>query len=481
MIAFTAFGLSPSSARGQSREAIVGSCPADAIAVDAGSPIQDAVDAAPAGSKFCIQAGIHRMQSVVPKAGQVFIGQSGAILDGARVLSGFTYDGGYWVVSDPDQPSSPYGYCKSDHPECADAAGVFVNGHGLTQVAAKSELEPGEFFFDAAHHLIVIADDPAGKLIEAASTEFAFSGPANDVIIQNLIVEKYRNPAQMGAVNGASARGWHVENSEFRLDSGAGVSVGSDGEIRNCNIHHNGQLGAGGHGTNIVLAGNKVWANNTAMFNPDWEAGGIKIALGKNITFDNNYVHDNDGPGIWCDIDCNNVVYDHNTVEDNSDAGIFFEISTNATIHDNVLRGNGKAQSSWYWGADIQIAASQDVSVCDNHITVRPGGRAIMLIDQSRLKDDGGYYQTRDDLVCRNDVRFLGTGSLGGASDAFPWTHNYSIIENGNNRFVDNRYRYKPSDAPVFAWGHERLDFEEFQRRGQDVGSTLTTDQAAAE
>jgi hypothetical protein len=67
----------------------------------------------------------------------------------------------------------------------------------------------------------------------------------------------------------------------------------------------------------------------------------VKIALSDGVTFRSNHVHDNVGPGRWCDINCHNVVYEDNLVERNQGAGIFYWISFTATIRDNVVRHNG--------------------------------------------------------------------------------------------------------------------------------------------
>jgi hypothetical protein len=52
------------------------------VAIAPGQSIQAAVDAHPPGTQFVIEAGTHRRQSVVPKPGNAFVGERGAILDG---------------------------------------------------------------------------------------------------------------------------------------------------------------------------------------------------------------------------------------------------------------------------------------------------------------------------------------------------------------------------------------------------------------
>lgn len=54
----------------------------DAVVVNPGESIQTAVDRQAAGTTFLIKAGVHRRQSVRPKDGMTFVGESGAVLDG---------------------------------------------------------------------------------------------------------------------------------------------------------------------------------------------------------------------------------------------------------------------------------------------------------------------------------------------------------------------------------------------------------------
>src|SRR5690242_13897052 len=52
--------------------------------------LQTVVNQYPAGTTFSLAPGIHRLQSVVPQTGDAFVGQTGAILSGAALLTTFT-------------------------------------------------------------------------------------------------------------------------------------------------------------------------------------------------------------------------------------------------------------------------------------------------------------------------------------------------------------------------------------------------------
>ena len=53
---------------------------------------------------------------------------------------------------------------------------------------------PGTFYFDYAADKIYIADNPAGHTIEAGNLVDAFHGNAQNVTVQNLVIEKYNPP-----------------------------------------------------------------------------------------------------------------------------------------------------------------------------------------------------------------------------------------------------------------------------------------------
>ncbi|WP_332692898.1 right-handed parallel beta-helix repeat-containing protein [Bosea sp. (in: a-proteobacteria)] len=449
-------------------------CPILAIRIARDASLSRAVEAAPKGAAFCIEAGLHRLQSAQPKNGQQFFGEPGAVLSGAAIVTGFTRAGGIWAAAAPIFPSPGRGVCLAGYEACRWPEIVFLDGEPLRQASERSQLRPGSFFHDRQRREFLLADAPEGRLVEVASARYALFGTASNVAIHGLIVEKYANPAQEGAIRG-DGPGWRIEASEFRLNSGAGVSVGPGGQVLRSKIHNNGQIGATADGADILFEGNAIWGNNRYGFDPEWDAGGIKVTVSQNVTFRNNDVHHNDGPGLWCDERCVNVTFEGNRVAENSSAGIFFELSSQAIIRNNRLSQNNQAGKGWYWGAEILIAASEGATVQDNVLVVRDAGRAIMLIDQNRWKVGGGFYKTRDNRVTGNDITFLGRGSTGGVSVSDPGAANFAIIERGGNLFDRNVYRTTPgSPAPRFVWGTLETDFSGFRARGQEGQGSLT-------
>lgn len=450
------------------------SCPLDAIAIEPGVLIQSAVDLAGDGAAFCLKNGTHRAQAVRPRPRQRFYGEGRTVLNGSRLLAGFGREEGYWTVSSQLQRRLKHGECLPSAPTCNQPEALFIDDRPLTKVSSKGALASGKFYIDYAGGKIYLVDDPTNRKVEVTVALFAFESAAADVSISSVTVEKFASAAQKGAIHAREGARWTIENCEVRLNSGAGISVGTGSRVRNCDVHHNGQIGIEGNGKDIRIEDSRIWSNNIYGFDPTWEAGGVKIAESDGVTFRGNHVHDNNGPGLWCDIDCRNVVYEENVVENNWDIGIFHEISFKAVIRKNVVRHNGLGDRGWFWGADIVLAASQDVEVSGNTLIVAPGRCGIMLIDQGRRSGDGKRYKTRNNTIHANEMTFEGAACAGGASDTKPDDENFSIIADGDNRFDGNTYRVgRPSEPARFVWGRDVTDWHGFRRQGLERSGRL--------
>jgi len=449
-------------------------CPHGAIPLAPGASIQAAVDRAGDGAVFCLKSGVFRMQAVRPWPGQRFYGEAHTVLNGSMLLTTFSREGRFWVAGGQRQHGRKHGECSHDAPACNLPEAVFVDDNPLIQVLNKDSVGPNQFYFDYAGERIYLADDPTGRKVEATIAAFAFESTASDVLVSNITVEKYASVAQKGAIHASEGTRWVIENCEVRWNSGGGIGIGTGGRVRDCDIHHNGQIGIAGHGRDIEIESNRIWSNNIYGFKYTWEAGGAKIALSDGVTFRSNQVHDNVGPGLWCDIGCRNVVYDGNLVENNQDIGIFHEISFKAVIRNNVVRHNARGYRGGFWRAEIGVAASQDVEVDNNTLTIAVGGCGIVLIDQGRRTKDGGEYKTSNNTVRDNDLTFEGAACAGGASDTRPHDKNFAIITDGNNRFDNNLYRAPRSSGPArFFWGHDITDWDGFRRKGLEQSGQI--------
>lgn len=453
--------------------------PVGSIVLSPGDDIQAAVDANPAGTGFFLKAGVYRIQSVIPKRGDSFTGAKGAILNGAKLLDGFTRAGDLYVAT--GQPIDPQtgvqGECLPDFPRCDRPQDLYFDGRPLRAAARRKDVVAGAFFYDYDAEAVYFADDPAGHVVELSYRPFAFGGDAAGVAIRNLVVENYAAADQQAALGDhGQGKGWIISGDEVRWNHGYGVATGAGARITGNFIHHNGEIGVGGGASDGALVrANEIAFNLWNGTDCNWECGGAKWAVTAKLTVADNYVHDNAGPGLWTDIDCSDIVYEGNRIEDNRLAGISHEISGYAVIRNNSFKGNGAETFAWGWGGQIQIQNSVNVKVYGNTLVLDParGGNGIMIIQQDR----GARHLPRDNLIHDNDITMAGgTGAVVG------WFADYKpkLFPDANNRWDANHYHLGAlaEGQDVFA-PNRWVTFAKWRASGQDAHSSVDGEIAA--
>jgi parallel beta-helix repeat protein len=434
------------------------------LSVAPGDDLAALVDASAEGTTFILEPGVHRGHMIWPKNGQSFVGENGAILNGAQILTTFTRSGSLWVATAPTQGGGAHGECQDGTAVCTYPEDLFFDNQRLQRVASVSQVRAGAWYYDYGTHRAYVADSPSGHVVEISTVGRAFWGTASNVTIRGLVIEKYANQAQAGAVHSGNwvdlGVDWLVEENEIRLNHGAGISTGHGMVIRNNYIHHNGQIGIAGVGDDMLVDSNEIAYNNTAGFSSGWEAGGSKFKQTHNLVARNNDVHDNLGPGLWTDIDNIDTLYEGNYVADNSDAGIFHEISYRAIIRNNTVTGNGFGFHVWVWGGGIQVAASADVEVYGNTVTGNANG--ITAIQQNRGSGAYGPWEIGNLYVHDNVVSQANGVAAGLAQDI----GDNSYFTGRNNRFAGDTYHVT---SVSYAWMNNWQTATQWQAYGMDV------------
>lgn len=350
--------------------------PQGAVILTQYADIQNEVDTHPKGATFYLRAGTYRIQTVQPKDRDTFVGAYGAILDGANLLTNFSSSSGNYVAT--NQPIDPntmvHGECSSGYPRCKYPQDLYFDGVPLRAVAHLSQVAPGKFYYDYGQKAVYFADNPAGHTVELSYRPFAFGGNAKNVTIQNLVIENYACADQQAAINNQGAgTGWHIVDDDVRWNHGYGIVDGTNDHVWGNLIEHNGELGIGGGGTTgSRIDKNEIASNVWNGTDCGWECGGGKWGQVTNLTVLQNYVHDNQGDGLWTDVNSTGVTYEKNRIENNLYAGISHEISGTALIVKNSFAGNGKSTFGWGWDAQIQIQNSHDVTADGNTLVLDP-------------------------------------------------------------------------------------------------------------
>ncbi|MBX2842769.1 MAG: right-handed parallel beta-helix repeat-containing protein [Flammeovirgaceae bacterium] len=414
------------------------------VELQLGVDFDSIVNSYPPNTIFLIKAGTHRMQSVVPKEGQTFIGEDGAIMSGAMLLESgswveITHMGRtLWKYENVPVAPNPEPFkgqenegCQNGIP-CNRPEDLFLNNIFLRQTTTMDELdESGEWYLDygisygsseaknGSTGIVYMFDDPTNSsdTIEISISRFAFGThsqvPGNfgfshekaepNVTIENLVIEKYASLIAYGDIgNRVPGDHWIIKNNEVRYNHGAGIHFASNNLIEKNNVHHNGQIGVKASNRNLdgspkmvensEVLENDIWENRSPAVGYDWgaEGGGTKFVRTVNLHVKDNHVYGNNGPGLWTDIDNFGTIYELNVVENNLATGIFHEISGEATIRDNTISNNASGH-----GAQIYVVGSEDVKVYNNEVTIdsnflpyeNPGG--IIIRRECRFPEKG--------------------------------------------------------------------------------------------
>jgi parallel beta-helix repeat protein len=436
--------------------------------ISPGQSIQAAVNAYPGGTTFTLKAGVHRLQSVQPKAGDTFVGETGAIMSGARLLTSFTRSGSYYVAGGQTQQGYASGVCAAGYDACKLPEQLFIDDRVLTRTTSLSQVTSGKWYFDYGADRIYFIDNPSGHRVEISVSSYAFAGSEANITVKNLTVEKYANSAQMGAFVGTNTTGWILDGNQVRWNHGVGISMGSGWKVLHNNVHHNGQLGIATSGgrSNILVDGNEIAYNNTAGFDPFWEAGGGKFLKAYNLTVRNNYVHHNTGMGLWTDTSYPTTIYESNRVTDNAYGGIYHEVSYDAVIRYNTCERNGLAKTGALRYGGISVDNSPNVQIYGNTVSNNRDGIGARQLTHPVTTGPYGPLQLKNLYVHDNKVTM---SQSGGYSGVIQYVSDNSYYTSRNNRFVKNTY-YLSGTAMYFSWyGAPRTD-SQWRGYGEDVG-----------
>lgn len=449
--------------------------PEGAVVIAPGTNIQNVIDEHPAGTTYYLLAGVHRMQTFSPDSGDTLLGEEGAVLSGARRLTEFVRDGDLWYAPDQTQYGGPMDrkiyksldICIDNHtgvesPRCNYPEDLFIDDVTLHHVASKADVRPGTWFFDYDADRIYLADDPAGHVVETSVAGSGISSNgARDVVIRNVIVEKYAVQATEAALH--TGESWVVEDSEARFNHGIGVRLRSGSVLRRSRSHHNGQMGVSAIGDGIAIEDSRIDHNNVAGFATGWAGGGTKFVRTTNMTVLRTEVHYNDGPGLWFDYGNFGSVSAGNDIRNNTGPGFLAEASFDLVVENNLVEGNGHSRTSWMLGAGILVNSSNGVTIRDN--VLRDNYQGVGLI-QAKWSHEIGNVTVKNNLI---DMPRGQTGMVVMGTLPDPGAYYDNAI-----RFEANEYRFGGQDRP-FEWESEDLSVGEWTGLGMDAGGTFET------
>jgi parallel beta-helix repeat protein len=466
-----------------------------AVKLSPGTEVATVVAGHQPGTTYCFAPGLYRLtQTIVPKDGDRFIGASGTILSGAKVIANWTKEGNLWVATGQTQ-RSPLSW-KREWPALVDLTAqynedVFLDDRPLTRVLSAAEVGSGKFYFDYDAATIYIGDDPLGQIVECSSLTIGIRGAGKkvdatrpedlsesnrsaraNIVIEGLSVEKF--------IEAGISLGQHaiIRNNEARYIHGSGIRFGTGAQVLNNRVHHNGKYGISGSGAGVLIEGNEIAFNNTANYHVAnggcFDSGGTKFVLTDHLVVRKNYVHDNYCGGLWSDMYDINTIYEGNRIEHNYTEGIKIEISYATVIRDNTISGN--------MGNGILISSSPDLeaygnTISDNGVGSPPENAAhepadwhggIVIVQQRRGSGPHG------DLLAKNIYIHDNTITMPiGVTGPTKALGNRSVFTQ-NNRFDKNHYKVPETAGKWWVCETGPCNWENWQKSGQDKNGTVS-------
>jgi Right handed beta helix region len=420
--------------------------------------IPSIVSSRPGGTTFCFKPGTYRMTgTITPRNNDRLVGagtsRGDVVLSGAKVIASWASASGLYVHTG-DVKSLPQGGTCLTGTECERSDWLFKNGVMLTRVlspCSATKVVAGHFCIDYGTSKMYMHDNPSGLTIEYSYVQHAVVASASGVVVQDMTIARYANTAQTAAVL-VAANGWVVNNIRATANHGCAVSVIGNGTVvKNSRLDNNGQEGFCGAGSvSAQFTNNEVDRNNLLKF--FLEGGGGKFGRTSSMTISGNNFHDNDGRGLWLDIDNVNTFISGNTASHNlafgrtlDGDGILVEISCYVTVVGNVATGNQ--------GGGIDISSSHDVIVGTtsnpNRVTVPADGQfGIRILANGRAgttPNCGLKADAKNNHVTGNSITMPAGASYNGVFQM------YSSVVSGNS-FQANDYHMPSGGCSAARW-----------------------------
>ena len=339
----------------------------------------------------------------------------------------------------------------------------------------------------------VFHGEPGTVLDGQGAAQWAFRGYSNNgwvngVTIRALKITNYAPPFQDGAISGGSAPGngsvgWVVDSNEVSYNGYFGIRIGDRMQVTNNNVHHNAVSNISGAANGVLVQNNEIaWGNYRRTGDLNFESGGTKFTLTDSLVLRGNYVHDNQGVGLWTDEANIHTLIENNNIVNNACEGILREKGYDAVIRNNTITGNGwndPRGNLWLWNAGIVIAASSNVEIYGNVVSGNLNG--ITGIQQNRGSGPYGTYLVQNLYVHDNTITQT-VSQVGGnpphadaAAGLVEDDGGTGIFSGRNNRYMHNTYylhRIATNVSPGFEFQGWKTD-PQWQALGMDTNGTF--------
>lgn len=354
-----------------------------------------AIQLAPNGGTIVLRAGSYHESVNIPANKRLTIQSwpgEAVWLDGSVEVGNWVRDGNHWrrdgwnhrFDSSPtytrgaaDNTAEHWGFVNQNHPMAAHPDQVWIDGAAQRQVASRSQVGAGSFYYDESNNRLFVGSDPNGRAVRASTLQRAVRIQSNGTVIRGIGVRHYApSVPDLGAVLLDRSDNVVLEHLAVTDSATTGISVvAANATLRNVHVARSGMLGIhGNHADNVVLDRVLTENNNLERFNTAPVSGGAKFTRLRGFTARDSIFRGNHGPGLWLDESVYDMTIVGNEMRDNQRHGISLELSARAVVADNIISNSG--------GFGIKINNTADVEVWNN--TFVGNGRSINLVQDNR-------------------------------------------------------------------------------------------------
>lgn len=266
---------------------------------------------------------------------------------------------------------------------------------------------------DTAVRALIVGVNPATAHLEAAERTVLFApldlanpyadcGSAGQPAWLRLVGLTFRhaaNRAQWGAVCLGRSDAL-VEDVTVEWTNGLGIDTSGERHVvRRTRANDNGQMGWGGSCSGCLFEDTEAARNNWRGVDAYWEAGGGKWTHSSGSTWRRHRATDNDGPGLWLDIDNHGNRIEDALLVGNMGAGLILELNTTETVVERAYVA-GTRRLGWSGTGVLMQAASRN-TLRESVIVGNEGGGLWLRLDPEGRAQDG-HHRIERNLVAGN-------------------------------------------------------------------------------
>ncbi len=357
--------------------------------------LEKAVD----GDVLKVNPGIYREQIEILNSDLTIEGtDTGVFLFGSLNSSFNSSDGKF--VADWEWGSSFQGttFCENltrdvsiDDAYC-NTLGFWQDGVQITQVLSKAAVTAGRFYYDFDNQevwLLPFADNENLDAIEGIAYPFVvrIAPESRNVTLKNLNIWYGASRPDEGILR-IEGSGHSLIDLDVRYSAGAGIEIfgADDVLVENVTAAQHGQNGwrVQADASFSTTTGWQIndWVDDLQLlrsasrdngwkgFDNCWAGGGTKFSFTKNLSIEAFYSADNNGFGIWLDIENQDYRIENSMSVRDAGRGIFIEyISDDGEVNNNVVFGTQDADAIGCGiSVGLAVADSRDVIIKNNTV-----------------------------------------------------------------------------------------------------------------